>query len=382
MLSDHNLDKLVQFRRELHQLPELAGEEKETSKIIINFLKSHKPDKIIKNIGGFGIAAVFEGEKSGPTICFRCDMDGLPIAESNRFDYKSKNNGVGHKCGHDGHMSMVSGLAIVFAEQRPDRGTIILLYQPAEETGEGAAKVIADDKFKQLKPDYIIGLHNLPKINKSAIVAKKGIFAAASRGIEIKLKGATSHAAEPENGRSPALAMAQIIEDITNLPNEENFTSYVLVTVVQAKLGEIAYGTTPGYAEVRATLRSYLDEDMDTLTKASEALIRSKCSQHQLDCEINYVEIFPATESDEKLAKILQELAENNNHEYINIEEPFRWSEDFGHYKKLASTLFFGLGAGNIPDLHHHDYDFPDQLIPTGTNIFHQLAQSLLNINK
>jgi len=382
MLEDKDWEKLVQFRKQLHQHPELAGNEKETSKIIVTFLKSYKPDKIIENIGGFGIAAVFEGKNSGPTVCFRCDMDGLPIAESNQFNYKSKNEGVGHKCGHDGHMSMVSGLAIAFANQRPDKGTIILLYQPAEETGEGAAKVIADDKFKKLKPDYIIGLHNLPKIKKSAIAAKKGIFAAASRGIEIKLKGATSHAAEPENGRSPALAMAKIIEGITKIVKEEDFTSYVLVTVIHAKLGEIAYGTTPGYAEVRATLRSYVDKDMITLTNAAEALVESICKQHKLDFEIDYVEIFPATESDENLSNMLKEMAEKNNCEYINIKEPFRWSEDFGNYKKLAPTLFFGLGAGNIPDLHNHDYDFPDHLIPTGTNVFYNLAQSLLNINK
>ena len=378
MLQEAEIRQLVNLRHQLHQNPELSGQEKHTSQIIKVFLEQYDPDEIIENVGGHGIMAVYDSKKPGPVICFRCDLDALPIKEKNDFEYKSKYPGVAHQCGHDGHMSIVSGLAILFHKNKPEKGKIILLYQPAEETGEGATKVIEDEKFKQLKPDYIIGLHNLPGFTESAIVIRNGVFAAASKGMVIKLKGATSHAAEPENGRSPALAMAEIIKNIQTLPENQKYQSFVLATVVHAQLGEIAFGTTPGYAEVRVTLRSYTDADIDKITDDAEKIVIKSCESYQLDYEISYTEIFPATESSNELLQLLREIVIQNKLKMIDKDQPFRWSEDFGHYKKLAPSLFFGLGAGEVPNLHNFDYDFPDSIISSGINIFYPLASSLL----
>ncbi|MFW5760150.1 MAG: amidohydrolase [Cyclobacteriaceae bacterium] len=378
MLSKHEINRLVQLRHQLHQKPELSGEEKITSQLIKDFLEEQLPDEIIENVGGYGVMAIYHGQSDGPTLCFRCDLDALPIQEINDFDYKSNHPGVAHKCGHDGHMTIVSSMAMLFKKNRPAKGKLVLLYQPAEETGEGASRIIKDEKFKNLKPDYIIGLHNLPGYQASAVIVKDGVFAAASKGMEIKLIGATAHAAEPENGRSPALAMAKIIKQIESLPATGKYKSFVLTTVVHAVLGKIAYGTTPGYAEVRATLRAYSDNDLEKLTYNAERVLKHFCLLHKIDYQISYTEEFPATESSADLSDLLMKIIRQNNLKYFKVEEPFRWSEDFGHFKKIAPTLFFGLGAGQISSLHNYDYDFPDQIIPAGTKIFYLLAQSLL----
>lgn len=378
MLDKAELEQLVSLRHKLHQNPELSGQEKVTSQIIRGFLEQYQPDKIIENIGGHGLAALYDSQQPGPSICIRCDLDALPIEEKNNLEYRSENHGIAHKCGHDGHMSIVGGLAILLAKSRPSKGKVVLLYQPAEETGEGADRVLEDERFKQLDIDYFIGLHNLPGFPECAIVFREGVFAASSKGMIIKLRGATSHAAEPENGRSPAIAMAEIIKQIEELPGNEVYESFVLTTVIHAELGKIAFGTTPGYAEVRATLRSYYDADINKLAQDAEKLIKKFCDQYQLDFNISYTEVFPATESDVKLVELLRKIIMDSNIEGIEIDKPFRWSEDFGHYKTSAPALFFGLGAGDIPNLHNSDYDFPDKIISTGTFIFFQLCKSLL----
>ena len=237
-----DIDKIKNLRKELHQNPELSDNEFKTAERIANFLHHLKPDEIIRGIGGNGIACIFKGKKKGPSVLFRCDMDALPIEESNDFDYKSVHNGVAHKCGHDGHMAIISGLADVFSKNRPERGQAVLVYQPSEENGQGANRILIDQKWQNINVDYAFALHNLPGFKKKAIVTKKGIFASASKGMIIKLKGKTSHAAEPENGITPAIAMAEIIKELSSLPQKEKaFSDFTLVTIIHARLGEIAF---------------------------------------------------------------------------------------------------------------------------------------------
>ncbi|MGM0498482.1 MAG: amidohydrolase, partial [Bacteroidota bacterium] len=301
-----NISELIKLRRELHKNPEKSGEEKETAKKIKSFLKKYKPDNIIEEIGGHGIAAIFKGKEEGPAVLFRCDLDALPIDEINTFSYKSKNKGVAHKCGHDGHMSIMSGLAQVISNNRPEAGKVILLYQPSEENGMGAGYVLDDPKFDSIRPDYVYALHNLPGFPKRSIITNSQIFASASKGMIIKLHGKTSHAGEPENGLSPAIAMADLVKELTYLPEKESFEGFALVTVIHARLGEIAFGTTPGYAEVMATLRSHTNEDMEKLSEKAIGLVQKHTKQHKLDYETEWTEEFLATENNKQAVQTVE----------------------------------------------------------------------------
>lgn len=370
-----NFDGLVQFRKLLHQRPELSGLEKFTPQLILDFLDAKGSKNVIQQLGGNGMAVIYDSNKEGPTTVFRCELDALPIQEINTFSHRSILDGVSHMCGHDGHMTIVTGLGRTLKENPPVKGKVVLLYQPAEETGTGAEAVSQDDRFKALKPDFFYALHNIPHLSKNTVYVKSGAFAAASRGIIIKLFGATSHAAEPENGRSPAIALSEIIKTITLLPRERDYSDLTLVTVVHAMLGEIAFGVSPGYAEIRATLRTFQTNDMQKLIDDVSYIVSQTCEKEKLNMEISFTEIFPGTSNDEEAVKTIETCAQKSNINLVKMDQPFKWSEDFGHFTKQWKGAIFGLGAGNdIPQLHNNDYDFPDELIPTGVQLFHNLA--------
>jgi amidohydrolase len=371
--------QLIELRKEQHKYPELSGKESQTAKRIIEFAKRFNPDEIISKVGGEGVLVIFEGEQKGKTILIRCDLDALPIDEENAFEHKSVYENISHKCGHDGHMSIVSGLIPILSENKIKKGKVVLLFQPAEETGQGASLVLSDAKFTKLKPDFAFALHNLPGFKKNQIIIKKDVFASASKGLIIRLKGKTSHAGEPERGITPSLAVAELIQEITALPKNKIIQDFSLVTIIHSRIGERAFGTTPGYAELMATLRSYKDEDINKLTDLSEQLINRIAADHKLKYEIEWVEEFPSTKNDNDCVEIISQCAEENNLRINEIDKPFRWSEDFGHFTHNYKGALFGLGSGiNQPQLHNPDYDFPGEIISTGTKMFYSIIKKVL----
>ncbi|MEX2592563.1 MAG: amidohydrolase [Anditalea sp.] len=370
------LKKLSLFRQELHQYPELSGQEIATAKRIKNYFEPLKPDETITHIGGEGIAFTFKGMDKGPTTLIRCELDAVPTTEVNNIKHKSKVSGKSHTCGHDGHMAIVCGVGEALAEERPKKGKVVLLFQPAEETGEGAAEVLKSSSFTKIKPDYAFALHNLPGYAKNEIVLKKGPFSAASKGMEISLKGRTSHAAYPEDGNSPAEAMSKIIIGLQKLPT--SIKEFSQITVVNSVLGEISFGTTPGEAIIRATLRSYEDHVMEELTTYSEQLVHQIASEYDISVAFNYRECFSATENNPEAWEFVNTAAKQINCKIRHILIPFRWSEDFGEFSKVTKTMIFGLGAGSKhPQLHEGVFDFPDATIPTGVNMFISLIRQI-----
>ena len=169
---------LTLLRKELHKNPEVSGKEVQTAKRIISFLENYPPDEMITEVGTTGILAIYKGKTVGKTVLFRCELDALPIDEINTFDHRSLVNGVSHKCGHDGHMAILCGLATELHFKRPETGTVILLFQPAEEDGTGAEKVFNDLKFIY-NPDFAFALHNIPGYKTNQIVVKNNTFSCA-----------------------------------------------------------------------------------------------------------------------------------------------------------------------------------------------------------
>jgi amidohydrolase len=375
ILKNDQLDSLINLRRSLHKTPELSGKEKVTPERIRNFISQFEPDEIVEYLGGNGLAFVFKGNEPGPTLMFRSELDALPIDEINDFEYRSKYKNIGHKCGHDGHMSIISGLGVLLSDSKIVKGKIILLFQPAEETGEGAEWILQDKKFENLQPDYVLALHNLPGFPKSSVITKPEHFASASKGMIIKLTGKTSHAAEPENGISPAFAVSDLIKALVNLPETTTeLKDFALVTLINVNLGERAFGTSPGYAEVMATLRTYRNDDMDILTEKAVDLVKEASANYRLKQEIEWTEEFPATINHKETLEVVEKAASKLELKNIKIDKPFKWSEDFGHFTNKYNGALFGLGSGkNHPQLHNPDYDFPEELIRTGVEIFYEV---------
>ncbi|MDZ7657812.1 amidohydrolase [Fodinibius sp.] len=373
--------ELKKLRYQLHAAAEISGEEHQTAEIITDFLLATNPDELQTNIGGHGITATYDSKEAGPHLLIRCELDGLPISDQIKAVYQSKTEGIGHKCGHDGHMAIVGGMAKLLGNKRPKAGKVTLLFQPAEETGEGAQRVIKDSKFKDLAPDYYFALHNLPGFPKHQVVAKNDTFAAASVGLIIRFDGATAHAAHPEEGNSPALAVAQTIQSFSAVPQfQVPLEQSAKVTVIHAVLGERAFGTSPGQGTVMATLRTYDDDLLAKLKDHCIQIAKGHADTYNLGLDIEWVEEFPATVNNDKAVQIIESAAGQVGSEIHHKKEPFSWSEDFGHFTKDHKGAMFGLGAGeNHPALHAQTYDFPDEIIVTGISMFMQIINEAID---
>ncbi|HAK00253.1 MAG TPA: amidohydrolase [Bacteroidales bacterium] len=371
--------KLVDLRKTLHRHPELSGKEFQTASRIKKFLWELHGFQITEKVGGNGLIAVFDSGVPGPSVLLRCDMDALPIQESNDFAHRSVNDGVAHKCGHDGHMAVMAGVAAMLSANPISKGKIALLFQPEEENGRGAERVLNDEFFQAFKPDWVFAMHNLPGFKESAVVSREGCFASASQGLIVKLFGATSHAAHPEQGRSPEKVVSGLLTGLCELPYIPNiYDDFCLVTIIHARMGERAFGTTPEEAVVMATLRSYLDSDMNLLTKEVEKLVKNLCDRFNIEYEIEYTEIYPATNNDKQAHQMVMNAAKANGLELLEIHEPFRWSEDFGRFTQKYPGAVFGIGVGeNHPGLHNNDYDFNDKIIPKAVAVFMNIIKQV-----
>lgn len=373
------MNPIIALRHQLHRNPELSGAEYKTAKRLKAYLNPEDYSEII-SLGETGFAVVYDSRKEGPATVLRAELDALPIVEKNNLEYASAFKGVGHLCGHDGHMAILVGLVERLKEQPPQKGKVVVLFQPAEETGQGAYAIINHPGFRKIAPDYIFALHNVPGFKMHEVLIRDEAFSAASKGMTIHLHGRTSHAAEPENGISPAGAVAAIIQAFEKITRDglEQYEEKMLITVIQAQLGEIAFGTTPGYAEVRATLRTTTNEGLEALNKEAEQVVRDIAATNQLRTEISYCEYFPATVNDPECNEVIREAAVENQCVIHELDFPFKWSEDFGFYTQKYVGSLFGLGSGkDQPPLHHPGFDFPDELIETGIQLFEKIIKKI-----
>lgn len=369
-------DTVLALRQALHRCAETSHKERETAALVEEFLRATHPDELLTQVGGHGLLAFYTGTAPGPIVLLRCELDALPIDERLEIDHRSHTVGVSHKCGHDGHMAMLCAVARELGRTRPPQGRIGLLFQPAEETGEGAALVLDDDRVEHVHADWAFALHNLPGFPVGEVLLRDGPFASGSRGVAIYLSGATAHAAEPERGRSPALAVAELISALSALPQSHlPMHEAAKVTVIHSRVGEIAFGTTPGEGVVMATLRGYTDEVLDKLEEHSRRLGQGIARVHGLEARIEIREPFPSTVNHVDAVRLVRSAAEATGLATRVLDHPFGWSEDFGHFTRAFRGTIFGLGAGvEHPALHHPSYDFPDDLLDPGMRILHRIA--------
>ena len=376
------MENLIELRHILHAHPELSGHEALTNRVLNEWVKQTQPDLLIEKIGGYGLAAVYKGAKPGKRILIRGDIDALHIPEPNDIPYRSQNQGVSHKCGHDGHTTILCGLAQWLGEQRPDQGEVVLLFQPAEETGQGAQAILNDPQFEQIKPDVAYGLHNLPGYEKGHIMVRKGCFAAASFGLKLCFDGRTAHASQPETGHSPSDLLALLIHNLEKkrelLKEVKPLTTFV---ITHAILGEETFGVAPGHAEIWLTLRSYDDHNLEMMASQIIEMCRAKAKDYLFDFSFSEHEAFAATNCDDNCIQLIERASTNLGLCLGHLEVPFRWSEDFGRFGSVCPIGFFGLGSGiEQPALHDTMFDFPDDILEVGMGMFWEIIRLELEV--
>lgn len=377
MVDGALLEDLTALRRELHRNPEVSGEESWTAARIADELTHCRPNHLMTGIGGHGVVAIWDSGIPGPSVMIRSELDGLPIIDKAPVEWRSAIEGRGHLCGHDGHMAILAGLARRLRDRPVRQGRAILLFQPAEENGAGAAAMLADPRFAGIRPDMAFALHNLPGMEKGAVAIRPGPMCYASEGLSIRLTGRTSHASQPEAGLSPAAAMCELVDALPRLPATLGHPAgQSVVTLVHARLGEEAFGIAPGEARVMATLRAIDDGKQDALMRAARDVAHAAAARHGLEIALETADGFAANVNDAAATARVESAFASLGLPVMPLDGPFRWSEDFGRFGQACPTAMFVLGAGdNHPPLHAPDYDFPDAIIAPGMAVFEKLIR-------
>ncbi len=354
---------LSALRQLLHAHPEASMAEVKTREILMNFIRKES-DFTVVDRGSWFYAVKQAAQPEKPPIAFRADMDGVCI------DGRTP----GHYCGHDGHSSILAGLARELSG-RTLRRDVYLIFQPGEETGEGAR--ICRPLLREKGIAEIYGLHNIPGYPLGQLLLRRGTFACASAGLSLHFIGKTSHAAYPEQGNNPALPMAELLCRLNETAADLRQPGEILMlTVVGMQLGSESYGVSAGEGSLYLTLRGEREERFQELLQRCRSLAEACAREHALRLEITEHERFPATENHEDNVFGVKAAAAALGMEVRELPEPMRWSEDFGYYLQDCGGAFFGLGAGeNTPALHTASYEFPDALLQKGIALFAALAE-------
>jgi len=333
----------VKLRKKLHKVPEASMKELKTKALLAEYTEKNT-DLEIHDCGQW-FYAVWNG--SGEPIAFRADFDAV-----------TGEDGVcRHICGHDGHSAVLAVFGKLISDIKPNR-KIYLIFQPGEESGEGGK--LCSSLVKQENIKEIYGFHNIPGYPCGQILLKKGTFACASEGVEIKLTGSPAHAAYPENGKNPAAAIAEIITAVNSYVNLGH-RGMLLATVIGMECGSSSYGVSASEGTLRFTLRAEYSDEFEALSAYAGKCVSEISSKYELGHSVTEHDVFPATENHDKCVRILEFVSEKSGMEFDALSEPFRWSEDFGWYLSETEGAYFGVGAGeNTAPLHSEDYEFPD----------------------
>ncbi|SFU22575.1 amidohydrolase [Mesorhizobium sp. YR577] len=382
--DDAEIAVLQAWRHKLHQFPEISGQEIETAREVVSFLADTKPDKVVTELGGHGVALVYEAAEAGPTVLLRCELDALQIHEISDLPYRSRNDGKAHMCGHDGHMTMMAAVARHLARHRPARGRAVLLFQPAEETAHGAEAVLADPKFAAITPDHAFAIHNMPGLPLAHVAVAAGQITCASMGLRIELVGKTAHASMPETGISPATAVARIIAALKTFEAGDVVAQgFRRVTLTSVQMGKPVFGITPGSAEICMTLRRPESDGMPALVEDVLEMVRTVAAEERLTLAHSIHNFFRACVNDPEAAAVFDNAATRMNLLRVTDYVPIRGAEDFGLFGSCSKSALLFIGAGmDRPMVHNPDYDFPDELIPVGAGLFLGVLDQLLGFTQ
>ena len=340
--------KIKELFERLHRNPECSGKEDKTVRIIRDFMKENTDFEYKALEGGFCYS--YRGRNPKYSIAVRADYDALSI----------EGDEPRHLCGHDGHSTSLCALALKLMEKGSDNN-VFLLFQSSEENGEGAKKCLGifDEKI-----DMIFGQHNLPGFEFGKVYSTPDTFACTSEGLIIRLKGRSSHAAYPELGLSPSDIVAKILQ-----LSEKFQTIDAMATPISVQMGQRSFGVMAHEAEVCLTLRSKSDASLKKLKDQFIGLIEE--NKGEIVSSYEEVDYFPATVNHERSFTYLKERLYSED-----LEEPMRWSEDFGYYLQKNEGAFFGIGAGiGHAGLHTDDYSYPIELVDITSECFYNLVK-------
>jgi hippurate hydrolase len=374
-------ESLTEARRHLHQFPELSVQEKSTAQWVAEKLQAWGY-QVTRNVGGHGLVATLKnGEGKG--IALRADMDALPIQEETQKPYASQHAGTMHACGHDGHTTMLLGAAQQLAKTKNFKGTVHLVFQPAEEAGKdsGAQQMIADGLFERFPCDAIFGIHNHPGVDVGTFMFGAGAFMSASDTCYIKVKGKGGHAARPHQAVDPVVIMGSLIMALQTVVSRNiDPLQTSVVTIGTAHAGSVS-NVIPDSASMSLSIRSFSPEVRELLERRIKTLVRAQVESYGGEVEITYERGYPV---------VINSLAETDFARQVAVElvgedkvvfpfGPVTGSEDFAYYLQHKPGCFLRIGNGTDSVLlHNPKYDFNDQNLSYGAAYWTRLVERFL----
>ena len=383
----HNItDELLQIRRYLHIHPELSFEEKNTAKYISGLLSEWNiPHQ--NNVGGYGIVGLIKGQNPEKiTIALRADMDALPVKEENEISYRSINNGVMHACGHDVHMTCLLGAVKLLSENNNwFEGTIKFIFQPAEETLPGGAKLMIEaGVLENPIPQLIIGQHVFPELIAGTVGFKKGVYMASSDEINLTISGRGGHGAIPSSFDDTVTAAAEIIVEIKKKVKENAPEGFPSVISFGKFIADGAYNVIPAEVEVKGTFRTFDEEWRKAVYEIINDTASTISKKYNTQCKVFINKGYPVLINDPVVTDIIKTAAD----EFLgtaNVKElPLRTTvEDFARYTQIIPGCFYRLGVGNpekgiTSNLHSSTFNVDEDAIETGTGLLIWNALSAL----
>lgn len=377
---ERDIAEFTQIRHEIHQHPELAFKEIQTSRLIAEYLQNLGYDVATK-IGKTGVVASLKKGNSNQSIGIRADMDALPILEETGLAYASKNPGVMHACGHDGHVTVALAAAKALAEAGDFNGTVRFIFQPAEEIGLGAKRMIDEGLFTKFPIDRIYGLHNWPALPVGKVAFVEDAAMASVDFFKIKIKGKGSHGAEPQNGIDPVTIAAYLITSLQTIVSRNVSPKEMAVLTVGSIQGGNAANVIPDEVTLQLTLRAYRESVRNVMKARLQTLVFSLTESFGAEAEIQETAGFAAVENHHEPLQFayqtaLQTLGADS------IEEKFSArtaSEDFSFLLAEKEGAFLFVGNGDSAALHNPKYDFNDEAIIPAAALWAGIVEQYLS---
>ena len=381
--TQHLEQQMQDWRHDIHRHPELAFEENRTAGIVAGLLTEWGIE-VHREVGKTGVVGVLKKGSGSRAIGLRADMDALKIHEQNEFAHRSTHDGKMHACGHDGHTAMLLGAARQLSAEGEFDGTVVFIFQPAEEHGDGARAMIADDLFERFPVDDVYAIHNFPSLETGHFAVRAGSIMAAEDNFEITIDGLGCHAAMPHLGRDPIVIGSEIVMAMQTLVARTlNPMDHAVVSFTEF----VTNGTVnvvPGQVVLKGDTRSLTPAVQDHIETTMERIVAGVCAAHGVDYRFDYRRNFVPTINSAAEAQIAAEVAASvvGPEDVIGDSRPIMASEDFGYMLQARPGAYVLLGNGvdgvGGCSLHNPAYDFNDTILTIGADFWVELVQSQL----
>lgn len=374
-------DKIITWRREFHENPELSGEEIRTSERVCEELK--KVNIEVKRIGKTGVLGILEGNKPGKTVALRADMDALPVQEANNIPYKSKSKGIMHACGHDGHTAMLLGAAKLLSQMRDKiKGRVKFIFQPAEENAQGASIMIKGGAIEGV--DAILGIHLWADLAVGKVSVEAGPRMASTDRFKITIRGKGGHGAMPHQGVDAIITASAVVMNLQSIVSREIGPLEPAVVTIGKFHGGEKYNIISEEVLIEGTTRCFNPQIRDKFPSMIKRIIKETAKAYRAKGELEYILGAPPVINNFQISQIAsQAVTKNFGEESVVKFEKVTAGEDFAFFAQEVPSVFAFVGArnekkgANYPH-HHRKFNIDEDALVIGTSLYSQFALDFL----